>query len=558
MKALLPKLLFSTLILILSTFFVQAACTASFTKSISGLTVTFTNTSTSSAGMSNVHFFWSFSNGQSSTLANPVTTFLAPGMQVAQLSMYDSSTHCTSSFMDSVFVVSPTNACAANFIKSASGSTVVLTNMSTNKHGLATGLSYYWYFSDGTSSTLKDPTKIFTTNGLKTISLTITDSSQGCFATRVDSLMLPSGCAASFNTSMSGLTATFTNTSINGNGTANGLTYEWHFTHDNSTYTSKNITKTFPSVGYWPVRLSISDPSQGCLTKIHDTVYVGSSSACVASFSKSVSGFTVYLTNTSLNTNGSPAGLSYYWYFSDGTSSTLKDPAKIFASPGLKTINLTITDSTQGCFASVSDTVFIAPPLPICQASFSLAVDTSMPFHFFILNTSLIQAGSTFFWNFGDGTSSTSMTPTHTYASFGPRYVCLTVSHPLCTSTFCDTIGMDTNGMLLKQGAFGFHTLDFTTISTTTATSELTATPEYTIYPNPSNGVVFIDYTFPSAAPLTIEVRDITGKIVKSKQTNSLSGTHTETLDIADLQPAIYFMTMRSADMQKNYKLIKN
>lgn len=727
MKTQLPKLLFSTLILILSTFFVKAACTASFTKSISGLTVTFTNTSTttsgwpnmmmynwnfgdgtystaknpvktytsagmknvqltindsfgcirtvidtfllvssgptcqasflksisgltvsftntstSSGGMSNVHYFWSFSNGQHSTLINPVTTFLAPGMQVAELTMYDSTTHCSSFFRDSILAVSPNNSCAANFTKSATGNTVVLTNMSTNTNGLSTGLSYYWYFNDGTSSTLKDPTKVFTTNGLKTISLTITDSLQGCFSTKVDSVMLPSGCAPSFNISVSGLTVTFTNTSVNGDGTANGLTYQWHFTHDNTNYTSKNITKTFPSIGYFPVRLSISDPSQGCSKMLHDTVYLSTSSACAANFSKSVSGLTVNFTNTSLNTNGSSTGLSYYWYFSDGTSSTLKNPAKVFTSAGVKTAQLTITDSAQGCFstktdtimlasnwcnasfskiasgltvtfinaslnsngtatglnyvwsfgdgtsstsqhpvktyatagvkfvtlsisdstsgcfASITDTVLVSPPPPLCQASFTLATDTTTPFHFFLLNTSTILPGTTFAWDFGDSTTSTSMTPSHTYANFGYYFVCLTIFHPLCTTTFCDSIGMDSTGTLLKNGAFGFHTLDFTKTNNTTGTKETSSIPEYSIYPNPSNGDVFIEYTLQSATPLNIEVTDITGKVVKSKQANGLSGTHTEKIDIGDLQPAIYFMTIRTADMQKNYKVIKN
>lgn len=642
MKTLLPKFLLSTLILILSTFFVKASCSASFTKSISGLTVSFTNTSTSSAGLSNVHYSWYFSNGQSSTLANPTTTYLSPGMQVAQLTMYDSSTHCSSFFMDSIFVTTPTSSCAAIFLKSATGNTVVLTNMSTNTSGIAAGLSYYWYFSDGTSSTLKDPTKVFATNGLKTISLTITDSSQGCYSTRVDSVMLPSGCAPSFSTSVSGLTVTFNNTSVNGDGTANGLTYQWHFTHDNSNYTSKNITKTFPSIGYWPVRLTISDPSQGCSKMLHDTVYLSSSSSCAANFTESVSaqtitftntslntngsssglsyywyfsdgtsstlknpvktftsgglktitltitdslqgcfssktdsiilantscyamfsqtisGLTVSLTNYSLNSNGSSAGLSYYWYFSDGTSSTLKDPVKTFTTPGYKTIHLTISDSAQGCFSSTMDTAVLTPSPVLCQASFSLATDTAQPFHFYILNTSTIRSSSTFFWDFGDGTSSTLMTPSHTYANFGYYFVCLSVFDSICSSTFCDSIGMDSNGVLLKQGAFGFETLDFTTVSTATAIRELNKTPEYTIYPNPSNGNVFIDYTFQSEAPLTIEVTDITGKVVKNKHTTGLSGKHTETIDIADLQPAIYFMTIRSADMQKNYKLIKN
>lgn len=718
------KTVFDTIVLVAT----GPTCNASFTKSISGLTVSFTNTSTSSAGLSNVHFSWYFSNGLTSTLANPVTTYLSPGMQVAQLTLYDSTTHCYSSFIDSILVTSPTNACAANFTKSMTSAGLALTNTSTNTNGLSTGLSYYWYFSDGTSSTLKNPTKTFTTNGYKTISLTITDSSQGCFSTKTDSIYytavsscyagftrtisgltvtitntslntnglaaglsyywyfsdgtsstlqnptktfatggyktihltisdtlqgcfsstmdtvilatsnlcqasyifsvtapltvqfsntstnvhgMPAGltyywqfsdattstaghplktfasagpkwatvtitdsvsgcyssytdsftltgstCSAGFTMAISGLTVTFTNTSVNTNGTAAGLTYSWNF-GDGTTSTLKDPVKTYATGGIKAPYLIITDSSTGCYSRMHDTI-VFPSSSCHASFTKTVSGLTITFTNTSLNSNGTAAGLNYYWTFGDGTTSSAQHPVKTYATSGLKFVTLYITDSSTTCFASSPDTVWLAPTTPPCQASFALATDTTTPFHFFLLNTSIIIPGTTYFWDFGDSSTSTLMTPTHTYANFGYYNVCLTISHSLCTSTFCDTIGMDSTGMLLKQGAFGFHTLDFTTISPTTGTKETPTAPEYSIYPNPSNGDVFIEYTLQSATTLNIDVTDITGKVVMSKQANGLSGKHTEGVDLADLQPAIYFMTIRTANMQKNYKLIRN
>jgi PKD repeat protein len=817
MKTLLPKLLFSTMILFLSAFIVQGACSASFTKSISGLTVsftnastttsgwpnmmmyswdfgdgtfsnaknpvktyssagtkivqltindsfgciktmvdtfllvapgptcnasftwtnsgqtvTFTNTSTSSAGTPNIYYSWYFSDGLYSTLANPVITFPSAGYKVVQLTMYDSATHCYASYVDTIPVTSNTNSCTANFLKSVSGSTVYLANASTNTNGLPDGLSYYWYFSDGTSSTLKNPVKIFGSSGYKTINLTITDSTLGCFSSKVDSVYINSAlsCAANFTAIVSGMTVNLTNTSVNVNGTSAGLSYLWYFS-DGTSSTLKNPSKTFSFPGNQAVRLEISDSLTGCFASRTDTValnvaavcwasftlsqtvsltvqftntsvnvngtsaglshlwtffdgptltsstlpsptkvfasggmkyailsisdsltgcfaqmadsFMVTTNNCTANFTKAVSGLTVNLTNTSLNTNGSGAGLSYYWYFSDGTNSTLTNPTKTFPSGGYKTINLTITDSTQGCFGfktetfiltspipctaafiktvsgfsvsfnnlsangsgsavglnylwsfgdgttstqrdplkvyastgvkiitlsisdssigcstSVTDSVLIAPPPVLCSAGFSLATDTLTPFHFFLLNTSIIRSNSTFFWDFGDGTTSTSMTPAHNYTNFGTYFICLKVSDTLCTSTFCDTIGMDSTGMLLKKGGFGFHTLDFTTVSTNTGMKEIAAATQYAIYPNPSNGDVFIEYTLQDESPLTINITDITGKLVLSKTTRGLSGKHTETVDLRDLDPAVYFISIQSTGTQKNYKLIKN
>ena len=50
-----------------------------------------------------------------------------------------------------------------------------------------------------------------------------------------------------------------------------------------------------------------------------------------------------------------------------------------------------------------------------------------------------------FFWDFGDGTTSTLANPSHAYSQAGTYYVCLTVSVPtttgfMCTSNWCDSV----------------------------------------------------------------------------------------------------------------------
>ena len=45
-------------------------------------------------------------------------------------------------------------------------------------------------------------------------------------------------------------------------------------------------------------------------------------------------------------------------------------------------------------------------------------------------------------WDFGDGTTGTGQTVTHTYNGVGPYGVCLTITDSCgCTSTTCDTVG---------------------------------------------------------------------------------------------------------------------
>ncbi|MES2778277.1 MAG: PKD domain-containing protein, partial [Bacteroidota bacterium] len=620
------------------------ACAANFSKTVGsgGLSLTFNNTSLNTDGTTaGLSYYWYFSDGTSSTLKNPTKTFSTGGYKTIQLSITDTILGCFSTKIDSI-ILTPTSSgsCAANFTRSVSGLTVTLNNTSLNTNGTSTGLSYYWYFSDGTSSTLQNPVKTFSTGGTKTVQLTISDSSQGCFSTKTETIALvPStcvasftspwiapltlnltstsvnssgtttgltyhwvfsdgttssasslvksfpafgfqwtrltiidslgctssrtdsiffrlpdnGCAADFSYTISGLTITFTNTSLNADTTPLGLSYLWNF-GDGTFSTLKNPVKTYPIGGVKTVNLTVSDSTQGCYASKPAYINIKTGS-CNASFTKTISGFTVSLNNTSLNTNGTNVGLSYLWSFSDGTSSTLQNPVKTFATGGGQTITLTISDGAQGCTDSYMDTVVLTP---LCSASFTLATDTTTPFHFFLLNTSIIRPTSTFFWTFGDGGTSTLMTPAHTYASFGRYYVCLTVADSVCTSTYCDSIGMDSTGRLLKGGAFGFETLDFTTVSTTTGTAEVNALTECTIYPNPSNGDVHIDFTLQKATPLTLQVTDITGKVVFSQKVDAPSGRYTETIDMRDFKSSTYFLSIISTDGQKNYKLIKN
>lgn len=49
-------------------------------------------------------------------------------------------------------------------------------------------------------------------------------------------------------------------------------------------------------------------------------------------------------------------------------------------------------------------------------------------------------------WDFGDGHTSTQHQPVHTYNAQGAFQVCLTVSNVFCSSTFCDSVVIDSSG----------------------------------------------------------------------------------------------------------------
>ena len=119
--------------------------------------------------------------------------------------------------------------------------------------------------------------------------------------------------------------------------------------------------------------------------------------------------------------------LLYNWDFGDGGTSTLQNPTHSYASNNSYSIKLTITD-TVGCRDSVtkSNYVNIRPP----TAAFDI-VDSSgicLP-----LLTNFTFKGvdyKSFYWDFGDGTSTTAQSPSHFYNSYGTYTAALYLTGP--------------------------------------------------------------------------------------------------------------------------------
>lgn len=74
-------------------------------------------------------------------------------------------------------------------------------------------------------------------------------------------------------------------------------------------------------------------------------------------FGTTVQGTDKQVTFTSVET--APVGGSYLWTFGDGTTSTLKNPVKTYATYGTKTVNLTIRNSSNVILRSTTEPVIV-------------------------------------------------------------------------------------------------------------------------------------------------------------------------------------------------------
>ncbi|MEZ4845389.1 MAG: PKD domain-containing protein [Bacteroidia bacterium] len=374
-----------------------------------GTTSNFVGTST---GASNYH--WNFGDGNTSTSQSPSHTYAAAGsynvMFVAQ-----NSNGCadTANVMHNVNAM-PTAAFTAN--TACLGSATVFTNSSSVGSGT---LTYTWSFGDGSSSSVSNPSHTYASAGNYTASLTAT--ANGCSSTISKNVVVNDKPTTDFSVSNNclGVVTTFTNLS------GGASSYSWNF-GNGSTSTSVNPTYTYASAGTYTVSLT-GIGAGGCNSVVSKTVTIYSNPT--ADFSTA----NVCVGNTATFSNNSSSG-SYYWDFNDGAASTATNPSHAYTNAGTYNVTLTVTNS-NGCIASTGKSIVVYDAPIAMFAGISGCSGSNLTFS----NTS--SGATTYTWNFGDGGTSTSANPSHTYSAAGNYVVSLTAKNANgCSNTYQQTV----------------------------------------------------------------------------------------------------------------------
>jgi len=141
-----------------------------------------------------------------------------------------------------------------------------------------------------------------------------------------------------------------------------------------------------------------------------------------------VSPLTVTFTDTS--TGG--AVDAWLWSFGDGVTSSVQSPTHTYAAPGTYTVTLTVTG--PGGSDAISRPNLITA-FSAVQAAFE-ATPRSGPVPLDVTFTNASSGDYTSsLWGFGDGLTSTTESPSHTYTAPGPYTVTLSVDGPGGTDT---------------------------------------------------------------------------------------------------------------------------
>jgi len=210
--------------------------------------------------------------------------------------------------------------------------------------------------------------------------------------------------------------------------------YAWTF-GDGSSGTGVSPSVTYSGAGSYTVTLTVTDNDGATSAAATTSVTVSAGlQPPVADAGGPYSG--TVATAVSFDGTGSrdPDGsiVTYAWDFGDGNTGSGATPSHAYASGGVFTITLTVTDSdnlqdTATTSASVADASGTQPPVANAGGPYSGKTGMGIQFDGSGSNDPDGTIAS-YDWDFGDGNGTSGATPVHTYAAPGSYTATLTVT----------------------------------------------------------------------------------------------------------------------------------
>ncbi|GIV32628.1 MAG: hypothetical protein KatS3mg031_0163 [Chitinophagales bacterium] len=360
-----------------------------------------------------VSWLWDFGDGTTSTQANPVHSYTAPGSYGVRLTVTSADGCTRTTFKPNyIRITNPT----ANFTADVTEGCVDLTvNFTDQSSSNAPVISWLWDFGDGTTSTLQNPSHTYTTDGVYSVSLTITNA-DGC----IDSILKTNYIAAGDTPVVhfgSDRQHVCLGTAIQFFDSTN-IAEEWLWDFgDGNTATDPNPTYTYSDTGSFNVTLIAFH--HGCTDTLtrYDYVSIAPPSAGMEFIFNCENPYEVTIRDNSLGPN------EWRWDFGDGDTSTLPDNVHTYASTGIYTVSLFVRDTMSGCVDSTTRQLRITDP----QADFSGSPLSGCAPLIVYFNSSSVDA-DTYLWLFGNGDTSTQPDPIYVYDSTGIYDVTLIVT----------------------------------------------------------------------------------------------------------------------------------
>ncbi|HEX6426692.1 MAG TPA: PKD domain-containing protein, partial [Niastella sp.] len=392
-----------------------------YTITCGNLNVAFRDSSKTDPSYGPITYSWTFGNPVvgSSNVKDP--TFLFPAYDKYPITLTVTNGGCTNTYTETI-----------HLIKETAGFTDPATNLCRNKDYIISStnfqniIKYEWNVDGGLwTAPGKDFTLNLSTFGQHSIGLVITDVNRCTDTVIKNNIVNIVGPVANFTAASPGGCKDAA-VAFNDNSTPSGLSAlnKWTFDFGDGrtqSFTSTPFTHTYPDTGTFVPVLTVED-AMGCADtyKLPDSIFI---STLITDFTSDYD--TICPTSNVQFTDESVGrGLTYQWYFGNGSTSIQQDPLFIYGGNDARyTIKLVITDR-GGCKDSITRTNYITTLTPIPAFDIQDTITICPPIETkFTFNG---QHYESFEWDFDDGSTSTLKDPTHfynTYGDFTPKLI---------------------------------------------------------------------------------------------------------------------------------------
>ena len=341
---------------------------------------------------------------------------------------------------------------AANLTSGCAPLTITFSDQSSNNT-----TSWEWTFDGGdpAMSTDRNPTITYNTPGVYAVTLVAFNSAGSNSNTKVGFITVEAAPVASFTRVVDNTTVEFTNSS------ASGDSYSWDFGDGNSS-TEENPVHTYAMNGTYIVTLIVTND---CGTDtITQTVEINDGlvpqAELVASATTGCAPFEVAFMDVS---GGNPNSWEWTFQGGDPAISSLQNPVITYNTAGTYDVQM-IAINQNGRDTVMLISLIIVDDVPV--ANFDFTTDNAE-----VTFDNNSTGGNTYFWDFGDGTTSTEEAPVHTYGNSGSFDVQMIVSN---------ACGSDTTSMVVS--------IEITSIKDPSFVDELN------LFPNPNGGAIYLGY----------------------------------------------------------------
>lgn len=367
---------------------------------------------------------WNFGDGNTSTAVNPIHTYSDTGMYSVSLVTFNQATGCEflqTKMLKAVkirpsFFAADTIACKNREIRF----TATIASGDASR--------FIWNFGDGIIENTRENfiTHIYDRPGNFTVQL-ITINLVNCRDTviktnyiNVNGLKADFGlnnAAACINTTVQFNDSSFTE------GANIIQSWQWNFGDGHiETMLAPPFTHTYNNRGNFPVSLKVTD-NKGCsdqfvidvplaIKKINPLFWAADTVKCINSSIRFACPYAEH-------------GVIYNWDFGDGSNADVQSPVHLYAHEGDYTVKLKIADA-NGCADSSTHINYISVQDPVAKFTMSDSFRTCPPLIVQFTNQSANAMDEV--WDFGDGSITTTHTPSHFYSYPGTYTVSLTVN----------------------------------------------------------------------------------------------------------------------------------